>query len=367
MKAPWKKSISRVVFLFTALALSAGITAAADAPATQRNAALPRIVVLATGGTIAGQTDARSEIGYNSAQLSPKQLILAARGIDTIAQISTEQIASIGSQDMTETVWFALANRIRALFERNEADGVVITHGTDTMEETAFFLDRMLAPGKPVVLVGAMRPATANSADGPANLYAAVEVAASQSARGRGALVVLNGTIHGARDVQKTHTTALETFHSPNYGPIGYVDPSSVRFGVPANTPSSARPYSLKLTAPLPRVDIIYAHAQMDSAMIEDAVKRGARGIVLAGVGDGNCSKAAIEALQRASAQGLVVVRASRVGSGYVNRNVEIDDDKLGFVAALDLNPQKARILAQLLIASGVTAPAAVQRAFGEI
>jgi L-asparaginase len=330
---------------------------AAQAPA------LPRIIVLATGGTIAGQTTSTSAIGYASGKVTGEQLVAAVPGMDKLATINAEQISSIGSQDMNDKVWFDLAHRISDIFAKNEADGVVITHGTDTMEETAFFLNNVIPGDKPVVMVGSMRPSTAISADGPGNLYEAVKVAGSPSAHGRGVLVVLNDTIHDARLVQKTNTTSVQTFQSPNGGPVGFVDPASVRFEGPP--PSAARHvYALPASAPLPRVDIVFAHANMDAAQIEDAVKGGAKGIVMAGVGDGNGSQAAIDALAKAAKSGIVVVRASRVGSGFVNRNVEVDDDKLGFVASLDLNPQKARVLAQLLIANGITDPKQVQDAF---
>ena len=367
MTLPWKSFAYCAVICLAALAPSNDLAFAQNHGAVSApvNAEKPRVVILTTGGTIAGQANARSEIGYTSAQVDGSQLILGVPGIDTLAQISSERIASIGSQDMTDAIWLTLAARISTLFANNEADGVVVTHGTDTVEETAFFLDLVLAPGKPVVLVGAMRPSTAIGADGPANLYDAVKVAASPSAHDRGVLVVMYGTIHAARDAQKIHTTALEAIRSPNFGPVGYVNAASVRFSTLA-PPSRSKLYSPGSTPPLPRVDIIYAHAQMDGAMIDDAVKRGARGLVLAGAGEGNCSQPAAEALQRAVARGIVVVRASRTGAGFVNRNVEVDDDKLGFVASLDLNPQKARILAQLLIANHITDAAAVQRAFAE-
>ncbi len=323
----------------------------------------PKVTILTTGGTIAGQSDARSAIGYNASKLGAQQLIAAVPGIDALAQLSSEAISQVGSQNMTEAIWFTLARRIGELFARGEADAVVITHGTDTMEETAFFLDLVLPPGKAVVLVGAMRPSTALGADGPANLYHAVEVAASASARQRGVLVVLNGTIHAARAVQKMQTSALETFHSPIFGPLGYVDAASVRF-TGAATAAAGNTITLPPQPPLPRVEIVYAHAQMDGAPIDDAIKRGARGIVVAGVGSGNAADPAMDAMIRAVKAGLVVVRASRVGQGFVDRNVEVDDDKLGFVASLDLSPQKARILTQLLIANRVTDPAAVQKAF---
>jgi L-asparaginase len=325
---------------------------------------MPRITVLATGGTIAGQASNRAAIGYDAGKVSGSDLVAAVPGLDHLATISAEQISSIGSQDMNDKVWFDLARRINEILSRHEADGIVVTHGTDTMEETAFFLNAVLGTDTPVVLVGSMRPSTAISADGPGNLYEAVEVAASPQARGRGVLVVLNDTIHSARRVEKSNTTTVQTFQSPNGGPVGFVDPSSIRFTTPPPGGGLGRTFNLPETAPLPRVDIIYAHANMDATLIEDAVKGGARGLVLAGVGDGNGSQAAIDALAKAVQQGILVIRASRVGSGFVNRNVEVNDDKLGFAVSLDLNPQKARVLSQLLIANGVTDPGKIQDAF---
>jgi L-asparaginase len=345
-----------------ALALACGGSTWGGRARAANDAPLPRVTVLATGGTIAGSASSRAEIGYDAGKVSAADLIAAVPGIDKLARITTEQVSSIGSQDMNDAVWFTLARRIDDLLGKGDADAVVITHGTDTMEETAFFLSNVLLTDKPVVLVGSMRPSTAISADGPANLYEAVKVAVSNGAKGRGVLVVLNDTIHLARFVQKTNTTSVQTFLSPNDGPAGFVDPASVRFVQPIQ-PRGTKPYALPAQSPLPRVEIVYAHAGMDAAAVEDAVKRGAKGIVLAGVGDGNASKDAIAALAKAAKQGIVVIRASRVGSGFVNRNVEVDDDKLGFAVALDLNPQKARVLAQLLIANGVTDPRAVQDA----
>jgi L-asparaginase len=324
---------------------------------------LPRIVVLATGGTISGTADARSAIGYNSGERTGQQLVKDVPGIGKFATISAEQISNVGSQDMSDAIWFQLAKRIDEIFARGEADGIVITHGTDTMEETAFFLKNVVHSRQPVVLVGSMRPGGVVSADGPNNLLEAVEVAASPQSQGRGVMVVINDTIHDPRWVTKTNTTSVQTFLSPNAGPIGYVDPASIRFVDPVTEPRRA-PYPLPATGPLPRVEIVYAHSNMDAAQIDHAVADNAKGIVIAGVGDGDVSKAAMAAMERAAKMGIVVVRASRVGSGFVNRNVEVDDDKSGFVAALDLNPQKARLLTQLLIANGITSPAKVQEAF---
>ncbi|VVE65074.1 L-asparaginase 2 [Pandoraea anapnoica] len=344
-----------------ALALSAG-GYALTATAAGTEQPKPRILVLATGGTIASTGDARSAIGYNAGGVTGEQLTASVPGLDKLATIKAEQISNIGSQDMNSKVWYQLAARIKQAFERNEADGIVITHGTDTMEETAFFLDNVLATSQPVVLVGSMRPSTAVSADGPGNLYEAVEVAASAQSRNRGVLVVLNDTIHSPRWVTKTNTTSVQTFQNPNGGPLGYVDPASIRYLAAA---PAGRKGSLAVpNAGLPRVDIVYAHADMDATQIDDAVRRDAKGIVLAGVGDGNASKAALDALEAAARKGIVVVRSSRVGAGFVNRNVEVSDDKTGFVVSYDLNPQKARVLTQLLIGNGVSAADKVQKAF---
>ena len=324
---------------------------------------LPRITVLATGGTIAGAGESRAAGAYKAGEISGEQLIAAVPAIQQLATIKAEQISNIGSQDMNDEVWLKLATRINELFGKGEADGVVITHGTDTLEETAFFLEQVVASDKPVVIVGSMRPSTAVSADGPANLYEAVKVAAARESAGRGVLVVLNDVIHESRDVTKTNTTALQTFASPNSGPAGYVDTATIRFVEP--TIKQARPrFKLPDRAPLPRVDIIYSHANMSADQVTGSVQGGAKGIVLAGVGNGNTSRAALDALAEAAKKGVLVVRSSRVGTGYTHRNAEVDDDKLGFAAALDLNPQKARILLQLLVANGTTEIKSVQEAF---
>jgi L-asparaginase len=356
------------------LALVAGVSClvfapnpsvAQPAPADSRAAApLPRILVLATGGTIAGVADPRAAGAYKAGAISAEQLLASVPALEKIVSLKAEQVSSIGSQDMNDTVWFTLARRIQKAFDSKEVDGVVITHGTDTLEETAFFLDNVLRVDGPVVLVGSMRSSTALSADGPGNLYAAMQVAASPQSQKRGVVAVLNEKIEGARGVSKSNTTSVETFNSPNTGPVGYVDSAGgIRYLHPVIESKRAR-FELPDTPPLPRVDIIYSHANMDALPIESAIANRARGIVLAGVGDGNTSKAALDALEKAAKDGIVVVRSTRVRSGFVTRNVEVDDDKSGFIVSEDLNPQKARILTQLLIASGVNDRARMQEAF---
>lgn len=359
---------SRLSIAAMTLALPFMINVAAHAAEAGKDAApatnLPRILVLATGGTIAGQADPRASGAYKSGQITGEQLVQSVPGLDKMAKLSAEQISSIGSQDMNDKVWFALAHRIQQAFDNNEADGVVVTHGTDTLEETTFFLDNVLKGDRPVVIVGSMRPATAVSADGPGNLYEAVQVAADPRSRGRGVMAVLNDKIEGARSVTKTNTTSLETFTSPNAGPVGYVDTAGgIRFMTQASGLKRAT-YELPANGELPRVEIVYSHANMDAVPIEDALSHGAKGIVLAGVGDGNTSKQALDALEAAAKKGIIVVRSTRVRSGFVTRNVEVDDDKNGFVVSEDLNPQKARVLTQLLIANGVTSAAKLQQAF---
>ncbi|WP_408430402.1 MULTISPECIES: asparaginase [Paraburkholderia] len=367
--APGRTVSALLVAACVALPVCSTFAVAAESNADQSNTVnsqnkkLPRIVVLATGGTISGTADARSAIGYNSGERTGQQLLKDVPGIGKFATITAEQVSNVGSQDMNDGIWFQLAKRIDEIFDRGEADGVVITHGTDTMEETAFFLKNVLHSRRPVVLVGSMRPGGVVGADGPNNLLEAVEVAASPQSQGRGVMVVMNDTIHDPRWITKTNTTSVQTFLSPNAGPTGFVDPASIRFVTPA-TDSRQSPYTLPAAGQLPRVDIVYAHSNMDASQIDHAVADNAKGIVIAGVGDGDVSKAALAAMERAAKMGIVVVRASRVGTGFVNRNVEVDDDKSGFVASLDLNPQKARVLTQLLIANGITTPAKVQQAF---
>jgi len=370
-------------------------------------AALPAVVILATGGTIAGLAASPSaSSSYTSGALPVEWLLAAVPQLAELARVSAEQIVSIGSQDMNDTIWIALARRIRALLARPDVDGIVVTHGTDTLEETAYFLHLVLPADKPVVLTCAIRPANALSADGPLNLFNAVAVAASAAARGRGVLVVSNDVIHGAREVTKTQTLSVQAFESMGRGPVGalhygrmtffrepphrsgprradaphaagradashaarHADASGAVAGV---DPSSAArgeddlaAWQLdELPAELPCVEIIHAHANMTGTLIELAVTSGAKGLVLAGVGDGNASQAAIAALARAVAVGVPVVRSTRADGGAVLRNAEVDDDELGFVAAGLLNPQKSRILLALAVLR-TTDPARIQALF---
>jgi L-asparaginase len=333
-----------------ALATASGsiMTAAQD---SQSSSALPQVVVLATGGTIAGAAATDVQAGYKSGQVGVEQLLAAVPQTKKVARLRGEQVANIGSQDMNDEVWKTLATRVNALAAMADVNGIVITHGTDTIEETAYFLNLVVNSNKPVVMTAAMRPATALSADGPLNFFNAVAVAADKDAAGRGVLVVINDWVHGASSLTKTSTTAVQTFLSPVWGLIGTVAYGRTEFfRGPVGKHTVNSDFRAAGAAVLPRVDIIMAHENMDGALIDAAVAAGARGLVIAGVGNGNMTEAAVKALAAQAAKGIVCVRASRVTTGDVGRNVELDDDKLGFVASRMLNPQKARVLLRLAL-----------------
>ncbi len=309
------------------------------------------ITILATGGTIAGAAATGTQSGYTSGAVTIDAMIAAVPGIKDLANIKGEQISNVGSQDMSFEIMLKLAKRINELLKTDAVDGIVVTHGTDTMEETAFFLNLVVKSDKPVVMVGSMRPSTAVSADGPLNLYNAVGVAGDPRAKGRGVLVVMNDWIHGAHSLTKTSTTAIQTFMSPLRGVVGVSAYGKNDF---YNTPqwkhTTASEFDITNTDKLPRVDIVFACADMPPDLIDASVANGAKGIVIAGVGNGNMNKASLDAAANAAKKGVVVVRSSRVATGSVGRNVEVNDDELGFIASDELNPQKARILLSLAL-----------------
>jgi L-asparaginase len=323
------------------------------------------IVILATGGTIAGAAATGTQAGYQSGAVTIDAMVASVPGISDLAYIKGEQISNVGSQDMSFDIMRKLAKRINELAASPNVDGIVITHGTDTMEETAFFLNLTAKTDKPIVLVGSMRPSTAVSADGPLNLYNAVAVAADPKAAGRGVLVVMNDWIHGAHSLTKTSTTALQTFMSPVRGLVGITAYGKNDFFTsPSWKHTTQTEFDISGVTQLPRVDIIFAAADMSPDLIDCAVTNGAKGIVIAGVGNGNMNKSSVDAAARAVQKGVVVVRSSRVPTGMVGRNVELDDDKLGFIASDELNPQKARILLALALLKPQRSPQDLQALF---
>ena len=319
--------------------------------ATAKPAGKPKVVIVATGGTIAGSATSQTSAGYQSGAVGVDILINAVPQLKDVAVVTGEQVASIGSQDMNDEVWLKLAKKVNEILARPDIAGVAITHGTDTMEETSYFLNLVVKSDKPVVLTGSMRPSTAMSADGPLNIYNAVAIAADPGARGRGVLVAVDDDIHSAHDIVKTHTTDVNTFSSGEAGLIGAsLFGKNTWFRKPENVHTKASDLSIDGVDALPRVDIIYAHANMSPDMITSAVTNGAKGLVIAGVGDGNMTAPALDAAKAAAAKGVIVVRSSRVNGGIIRRNIEVSDDDLGTVTSMELNPTKARVLLQLAL-----------------
>ncbi len=322
---------------------------------------LPSVRILATGGTIAGSAISSTQAGYTSGKIDIQGMIQAVPDLDKLAQVDGEQFSNVGSQDMSFDIMTGLARRINELLASDEVDGIVVTHGTDTMEETAFFLNLTVNYAKPVVMTGSMRPATAVSADGPLNLFNAVAVAAHADSRQRGVVVVMNDRIHGAHSLTKTNTTSVETFLSPVNGLMGTVIYGAVKFfRAPFRKHTVLSEFSISGTDGvrlpgvdgfhLPRVDIIYACADMPPDQIDSSVVNGAKGIVIAGDGNGNMNEISIKTAAAQAKKGVFIVRSSRVPTGTVGRNVEVDDDINEFIVSDELNPAKARILLMLAL-----------------
>ena len=311
----------------------------------------PNVVILATGGTIAGAAATGTQAGYKTGAVGIDTMIAAVPGITDLANVRGIQISSVGSQDMSFEILLKVAKQINELAKDPAVNGFVITHGTDTLEESAFFLNLTIKTDKPVVMVGSMRPSTAVSADGPLNLYNGVGVAVDPNARGRGVMVVMNDWIHAAHSLTKTSTTAVQTFMSPVRGLIGIATyGKNDWYTTPSWKHTTQTEFDIANVTAIPRVDILYASVDMPADAIDSAVANGARGIVIAGVGNGNMNAVSVKAAAAAVKKGVVVVRSSRVATGHVGRNVELNDDELGFIASDELNPQKARILLALAL-----------------
>jgi len=313
---------------------------------------IPNIVILGTGGTIAGIAGNKTAtVGYTSAAVTVESLIEMVPEIEAIANISGQQVVQISSQDMNNEIWLTLGKRVNELLSSSDVDGVVITHGTDTMEETAYFLHLVVNSEKPVVLVGAMRPSTAISADGPNNLYNAVVLAGSMSARSKGVLVVMNDTVYGAREVTKSSTFRTDAFQAPGLGSLGYIQSNVAHFyKEPIGLHTKSSRFSQAEVSELPKVDIAYGYANVSRVAIDAFAAHGSKGIIYAGTGNGSLTFDVSEALCDARRNGIIIVRSSRVGSGLVARNGEANDDDLDFVVSNTLNPQKARVLLSLAL-----------------
>ena len=356
---PWlaaATSSGRLRRVIAPVVLAAAFQPAAPCAAQDsRNTALPLVWVLSTGGTIAGTGPSSTSLAeYTAGALLGADLVKAVPEIGQYANVKVDQIVNVASPDLTLRDWIALANRINRIFADDpHVSGIVITHGTNTLEETAYFLNLTVRSDRPVVLVGSQRPATAISADGPLNLLNAVRTATSAEARGKGVLVVMNEEINGARDVTKTNTFRVEAFRAPELGYLGYVDADKVSFyraSTRRHTVSSE--FDLTGVTEFPKVDIVYSYIQPDPAVIAALVASGVKGLVFAGTGAGLISESEKSALKpvlslRPDAR-PVLVRSSRVGNGRVVGRDEYD--RMGMIPADTLNPQKSRILLMLAL-----------------
>lgn len=319
-----------------------------------------RLTVLATGGTIAGIAGSAIRHEYRAGEITIDEYLETVGGLGLGAELSGTQIANIDSANIGPVEWRALHGAASVALGDGACTGVIVTHGTDTLEETAFLLDQTLPAHKPVVVVGAMRPADAVGYDGLRNFANAVRVASDPEAAGRGVLVVMGDRVFSARDVYKVRTRGTEAFRGFPRESVGLVTPASLEwFGAPWRNGTAA---AFVLPQRMPDVAIVYAYAGLDAAGVRRQLGEATQGVVIAGVGEGNMPDAVRQELVALAAEGVCVVRASRADEGLVDR--EDEDDANRFVAARALNPQKARILLQLVIASGESDPAAIQRAF---
>lgn len=309
------------------------------------NPSLPTVVVLATGGTIAGTGAAGKTTGYAAGQLDVGTLVESAAGILEIANVRGAQVCNVGSDDITDAYWIQIANTINELAADDEIAGFVVTHGTDTLEETAYFLNLAVKTQKPVVLTGAMRPSTATSADGPMNLYQAIALAANPEAAGRGSLVVFSDGIYGGRDVQKINTFKTDAFNGRDLGCLGYMqDNNAYFFNATTKVHTVDSEFDVAGLEGLPRVGVAYFTIDADPGVIDYFVESGAEGLVIAGAGAGSYSHLWGEKLGPLVEGGFPVVDCSRINAGLVS------GEDGGMIEGYNLPPQKAVVLLRLAL-----------------
>ncbi|MGW9530609.1 type II asparaginase [Paenibacillus terrae] len=346
----WSSGFTNTAAAATNTTTPASVSTTADKSEKPQTNHLPNIKILATGGTIAGSSAVNTDTtDYKAGALGIETLIKAVPEMKSIANVSGEQVVNVGSPDINNDILLKLAKRTNELLARDDVDGVVITHGTDTLEETAYFLDLVVKSDKPVVVVGSMRPATAISADGPFNLYNAVKVAGASGSKGQGVLVLLNDRIGAARYITKTNATTVDTFKSVEQGYLGAVVGDQVYYynkSVRKHTTASV--FDISNLTELPQVDILYEYQNNGRYLYDAAVAAGAKGIVVAGSGNGSLSKASTEGAEAAGKKGVIIARSTRAGSGVVSPSTK--DAALNFVSTDSLNPQKARILLMLAL-----------------
>jgi len=337
-------------FAPSALALLLILPTTASAKEAETQQKLANVVILATGGTIAGAgASAANSATYQAAKLGVDKLIAGVPELADLANVRGEQVMQIASESISNEDLLKLGKRVAELAESKDVDGIVITHGTDTLEETAYFLNLVEKTDKPIVVVGSMRPGTAMSADGMLNLYNAVAVASDKQSRGKGVLVTMNDEIQSGRDVSKSVNIKTEAFKSA-WGPMGMVvEGKSYWFRLPAKRHTVNSEFDIKQISSLPQVDIAYGYGNVSDTAYKALAQNGAKALIHAGTGNGSVSSRVVPALQELRKDGVQIIRSSHVNQGgFVLRNAEQPDDKNDWVVAHDLNPQKARILAMV-------------------
>lgn len=341
---------NRLLIVFTVMCTMMMGVQACFAAGTNKEK-LPNIKILATGGTIAGSASSATQMtGYTAGAIGIQVLIDAVPQMKDVANITGEQVCKISSNNMTDEIWLTIGKRVNELLKDKNVDGIVITHGTDTLEETAYFLNLVVKSDKPVVLVGAMRPATAMSADGPVNLLNAVKLAASKEAVGKGVLIALNDEINSARDASKTNTTHVSTFKAPELGYLGYMNNGKPYFyRETTRRHTSKTEFDISKLDKLPSVEIVYGRAGENRVIVDAIAASGAKGIIYAGTGNGSIHDAAEAGLLDAQKKGAVIVRTSRTGNGTVINSIPKWDQQ-NFLKGDSLSPHKARILLSLAL-----------------
>ncbi|ATA56892.1 asparaginase [Variovorax sp. KBS0712] len=332
-------------------AFAAGAALLAASALAQAQQALPNVVILATGGTIAGAgASAVNSATYAAAKVGVEKLIAGLPELAKVANVRGEQVFQVASESLTNDNLMTLAKRVSALSKQSDVDGIVITHGTDTLEETAYFLTLTVHTNKPIVVVGSMRPGTALSADGALNLYDAVNVAGSKDAMGKGVLVTMGDNIDTGRDVSKNVNIKTSAFSS-QWGPLGMiVEGKNYWFRAPVKRHTTNSEFNIDTITALPPVEIAMGYEGVSSVAIDAIAKSGAKALIHGGTGNGSVADRIVPNLQKARTDGVIVIRSSRVPEGFVIRNAEQPDDKYDWVVAHDLRPQKARILAMVAL-----------------
>jgi glutamin-(asparagin-)ase len=339
----------------TGLGLAAFVSLSTLSGCAVAQATKPNVVILATGGTIAGAgASAVNSATYAAAKVPVDKLLAGLPELATVATVRGEQVFQIASESFTNDNLIKLGKRVSALVKQPDVDGIVVTHGTDTLEETAYFLNLVIRTSKPIVVVGSMRPGTALSADGALNLFDAVSVAASKDAVGKGVLVTMNDEINSGRDVVKLINIKTEAFKS-QWGPLGMiVEGNNYWFRAPVKRHTAQSEFNIDDFEALAPVEIVYGYGNVAGTALDAVGKSGIKALIHAGTGNGSVADRIVPALQEVRAKGIQVIRSSRVPSGFVLRNAEQPDDKYDWVVAHDLNPQKARILAAVALTKGV-------------